>query len=64
MMGMPYDFDWQIEDPENGNVFSHVETSDGTVTQGEYRVLLPDGRLQIVQFVDRGNGFEAKVTYE
>ena len=63
-MGMPYDFDWGVNDIENGNVYSHSEQSDGTVATGEYRVLLPDGRLQIVSFVDRGNGYEATVTYE
>ncbi|KAF2359513.1 Insect cuticle protein [Trinorchestia longiramus] len=64
MMGMPYDFDWDVQDLDSGNIYSHAESSDGTVTRGEYRVLLPDGRLQIVQFVDRGNGYEAKVSYE
>lgn len=64
MVGMPYDFDWQVNDQESGNVYSHNENSDGSVTTGEYRVLLPDGRLQIVSFVDRGNGYEATVTYQ
>lgn len=64
MMGMPYDFQWEVRDEENNNMYNHIETSDGTVTTGEYRVLLPDGRLQIVKFVDRGRGYEAEVTYE
>merc|ERR1719244_1572960 len=64
MEGMPYDFDWGVQDEESGNQFSHVETSDGQTTQGEYRVLMPDGRTQVVKFFDNGNGFNAEVTYE
>merc|ERR1711970_436074 len=63
-MLMPYDFDWGVADEESGNQFSHVETSDGQSVQGEYRVLLPDGRTQVVKFFDDGNGFNAEVTYE
>lgn len=64
MVGMPYEFEWDVNDLENGNVYSHVQSSDGAVAQGSYRVLLPDGRLQIVEFMDRGRGYEATVRYE
>ncbi|XP_037788693.1 cuticle protein 8-like [Penaeus monodon] len=64
MQGMPYDFTWGVEDGDSGNAFSHVENSDGQTTQGEYRVLLPDGRTQVVKFYDNGDGFNAEVTYE
>ncbi|KAK7063096.1 Structural constituent of cuticle [Halocaridina rubra] len=64
MEGMPYDFTWGVEDDESGNAFSHVENSDGQTTQGEYRVLLPDGRTQVVTFYDNGDGFNADVKYE
>ncbi|XP_050738753.1 pro-resilin-like [Eriocheir sinensis] len=63
MEGMPYDFQYGVQDPESGNAFSHVENSDGRTTQGEYRVLLPDGRTQVVTFYDNGGGFNADVTY-
>ncbi|KAK8405528.1 hypothetical protein O3P69_001828 [Scylla paramamosain] len=63
MEGMPYDFQYGVQDPESGNTFSHVENSDGRTTQGEYRVLLPDGRTQVVTFYDNGGGFNADVTY-
>ncbi|XP_069157476.1 pro-resilin-like [Procambarus clarkii] len=62
--GMPYDFQWDVQDPDSGNAFSHVENSDGRTTQGEYRVLMPDGRTQVVKFFDNGDGFNAEVTYE
>ena len=45
--GMPYELDWGVDDEESGNSYSHVESSDGQTTQGEYRVLLPDGRTQV-----------------
>ncbi|XP_042875013.1 pro-resilin-like [Penaeus japonicus] len=64
MEGMPYDFEWGVQDQDSGNAFSHVENSDGQTTQGEYRVLLPDGRTQVVRFYDNGDGFNAEVTYE
>ncbi|MCL4129458.1 UNVERIFIED_CONTAM: hypothetical protein GTU68_008457 [Idotea baltica] len=60
---MPYDFQWGVNDQENNNVYNHVENSDGSLMTGEYSVLLPDGRMQRVTFMDRGNGFEANVTY-
>ncbi|XP_042223352.1 pro-resilin-like isoform X2 [Homarus americanus] len=62
--GMPYDFEWDIQNQDFGNAFSHVENSDGSTTQGEYRVLLPDGRTQVVKFFDKGGGYNADVTYE
>jgi len=62
--GMPYEFTWDVDDQETSNTFSHVESSDGETTQGEYRVLLPDGRTQVVKFFDNGGGFNAEVTYE
>ncbi|XP_069157441.1 pro-resilin-like [Procambarus clarkii] len=75
--GMPYDFQWGVQDLDNGNAFSHVENSDGRTTQGEYRVLMPDGRTQVstcvlmpfgrtqvVKFFDNGEGYNADVTYE
>ncbi|XP_071534497.1 uncharacterized protein [Panulirus ornatus] len=64
MEGMPYDFQFGVEDQDSGNAYSHVENSDGRTTQGEYRVLLPDGRTQVVKFFDSGEGFTASVTYE
>lgn len=65
MMPMPYNIRWGVADQESGNVFNHVEDSDGKDVTGEYSVLLPDGRMQIVRFtVDPVNGYQADVTYE
>lgn len=32
------------------NDFDHSEQSDGKVTTGSYRVVLPDGRTQVVTY--------------
>lgn len=62
-MGMPYEFSWSVDDEESGSKYCHQQSSDGQETKGEYRVLLPDGRRQVVTFVDSGQGYEAKVVY-
>ncbi|XP_076059563.1 pro-resilin-like [Oratosquilla oratoria] len=60
-----YDFDWAVNDAASGNDFGHQESRDGDFTQGSYYVLLPDGRLQRVNYnVDGDSGFVAEVTYE
>ena len=65
MMLMPYNIDWAVRDPDSGASFSHVENSNGKDVTGEYSVLLPDNRLQIVRFTaDPVNGYQAEVFYE
>ena len=61
---MPYQFQWAVNAPEFGNDYSHQQSSDGRLTQGEYRVLLPDSRVQIVRFTADENGYVADVQYE
>lgn len=62
--GMPFDFTYAVKD-DTGNDFSHAAESNGDVVKGEYRTLLPDGRLQIVKYTaDWKNGYNAEVTYE
>lgn len=52
-------------DPPSGNDYSQHESSDGNVVTGEYRVLLPDSRTQIVKYMaDDANGYTADVQYE
>lgn len=61
----PYNFQYQVYDPPSGNDYSQRESSDGNVVQGEYRVLLPDSRTQIVKYTaDDANGYNADVQYE
>ncbi|CAL4096293.1 unnamed protein product [Meganyctiphanes norvegica] len=62
----PYDYAYAVKDDYTGNDFGHQETSngDGSV-YGSYRVLLPDGRTQVVTYTaDHYNGYQAEVTYE
>lgn len=62
--GMPFDFNYAVKDDYYGNDYSHNAVSDGDVTRGEYRILLPDGRTQIVRYTaDWKNGFNAQVYY-
>ena len=60
--GMPFDFNYAVQDQENNNEHLHNAKSDGDVTKGEYSVLLPDGRRQIVRYVaDWKKGYMADV---
>ncbi|CAG0918567.1 unnamed protein product, partial [Notodromas monacha] len=73
--GMPYQFNWEVRPygmvkltlhraPEFNNDYSHQQSSDGRVTQGEYRVLLPDSRVQIVRFTADENGYTKSGEYQ
>ncbi|XP_072753651.1 uncharacterized protein [Anoplolepis gracilipes] len=60
-----YNFQYEVNDPPSGNDYSQRESSDGNVVRGEYRVLLPDSRTQIVRYTaDDINGYNAEVQYE
>ncbi len=63
---MPYNFAWAVKDDPSYNDYAHQETADdkGYVT-GLYRVLLPDGRTQVVNYkADDYTGYVADVKYE
>ena len=51
----PYSFAYEVVDPAaSGNAFGHRETSDGAgAISGEFRVVLPDTRTQIVRYVTK-----------
>lgn len=60
--GMPFNFEYAVNDAETANDYNHNAVSDGDVTRGEYRVQLPDGRTQIVKYTaDWKNGYNAEV---
>merc|ERR1712170_250501 len=60
-----YNYQFGVNDPEySGAVFSHQENREDYNTQGEYRVNLPDGRVQIVTYTAGPEGYVADVTYE
>lgn len=59
-----YEYKYGVLDDYQGTDFSASESRDGEKTYGEYRVVLPDSRIQTVRYVDNGYGLEAEVTYE
>ena len=61
---MPYEFAWAVKDEPSYNDYAHQQKSDGKVTTGSYRVLLPDGRTQIVTYKADEYGYVADVKYE
>ncbi|XP_037775305.1 cuticle protein 16.5-like [Penaeus monodon] len=62
---MPFNFAYDVRDEYTGNDYAHKADSDGAVVNGEYRVLLPDGRTQIVTYTaDHVAGYLAEVAYE
>ena len=44
-----FNFGYAVKDEAQGDDFSHQVSSDGDNTTGEYRVALPDGRIQVSQ---------------
>ena len=62
---MCFQYQFGVNDQEySGAVFSHQENRADYNTQGEYRVNLPDGRVQIVSYTAGPEGYVADVTYE
>lgn len=61
-----YKYEYAVVDEYAGLDFGANEGRDGYVTQGEYRVLLPDCRTQVVRYntADAYSGNVAEVTYE
>ncbi|XP_047488737.1 cuticle protein 21-like [Penaeus chinensis] len=59
-----YNYNYGVADGYSGANFGHTESRDGYKTEGSYTVDLPDGRKQIVNYVDNGDGLVAEVTYE
>lgn len=58
-----YAFSYKVKDHISGDDFSHVQEQNSKATNGEYRVKLPDGRVQIVSYVADKNGYKADVKY-
>ncbi|XP_049832746.1 pro-resilin-like [Schistocerca gregaria] len=58
-----YQFGYQVRDPKTGSYFGHTESRSGHLTKGHYHVLLPDGRLQNVQYWADPSGYHAQVSF-
>ncbi|XP_037916693.1 uncharacterized protein LOC119655069 [Hermetia illucens] len=60
-----YNFGYRIRDFHTGNDFGHTEKRDDDgVTRGQYHILLPDGRVQNVEYHVDDTGYHADVTYQ
>nr|CAD7197441.1 unnamed protein product [Timema douglasi] len=59
-----YEFNYEVQDSESGAEFGHEETRQDESAQGSYRVLLPDGRLQIVEYRADEEGYKPEIRYE
>merc|ERR550534_2838260 len=59
-----YEFVYSVKAPYHGDDHSHQETKTGDTTAGQYRVALPDGRIQIVTYRADDDGYQATVEYE
>ncbi|XP_054282062.1 pro-resilin-like [Macrosteles quadrilineatus] len=58
-----YNFMYEVQDAASGNDFGHMEQRQGEVARGSYHVLLPDGRMQKVDYVADQNGYRPMVSY-
>ncbi|XP_023947283.2 uncharacterized protein LOC112052438 [Bicyclus anynana] len=59
-----YDFGYRVHDKDSGNYFGHREAKQGKSTKGTYHVLLPDGRMQLVNYSAGPSGFHADISYD
>ncbi|XP_065556426.1 cuticle protein 19-like [Artemia franciscana] len=61
----PYQFAWAVKDDYTYNDYAHEQVADDKgYVKGSYRVLLPDGRVQIVTYTaDAYSGYNADVQY-
>ncbi|GBP39173.1 Pro-resilin [Eumeta japonica] len=59
-----YQFNYDVDDVQTGTKFGHSEERNGDFTSGEYNVLLPDGRKQIVEYEADRQGYKPQIRYE
>ncbi|XP_047117105.1 pro-resilin-like isoform X3 [Schistocerca piceifrons] len=59
-----YEFSYSVQDGETLSDFGQEESKQGESAQGQYRVLLPDGRKQIVSYQADEGGYRPTVEYQ
>ncbi|XP_049964811.1 pro-resilin-like [Schistocerca serialis cubense] len=59
-----YEFSYSVEDANTLSDFGQEESRQGESAQGQYRVLLPDGRKQIVTYQADEGGYRPTIEYE
>lgn len=60
---MPFAFGYAVKD-QYYNDYRHDTTSNGQIRTGSYSTLLPDGRLQTVNYKADDYGYVADVKYQ
>ncbi|XP_068216491.1 uncharacterized protein [Palaemon carinicauda] len=59
-----YSYGYVVDAPEYRNFYDHEEDRQGDVTQGRFRVALPDNRLQTVTYRAGRKGYSAQISYD
>ncbi|XP_046999779.1 pro-resilin-like [Schistocerca americana] len=59
-----YEFSYSVQDGETLSDFGQEESRQGESAQGQYRVLLPDGRKQVVTYQADEDGYRPTIEYE
>ena len=61
-----YAYNYAVQDGDSGVDLEQTESRNGYATTGQYRVALPDGRIQTVTYsvTDGNSGTIAEVTYQ
>ncbi|XP_018011899.1 uncharacterized protein LOC108669121 [Hyalella azteca] len=59
-----YNFSYRVDHETSGNHFGHDEEREGSKTSGQYSVILPDGRTQVVTYHADTKGYRANVQYK
>ncbi|KAL0859807.1 hypothetical protein ABMA27_010151 [Loxostege sticticalis] len=59
-----YNFGYMVSDYQEGTDFGHHEERQEERAQGEYHVVLPDGRKQTVSYEADERGFKPHISYE
>lgn len=55
---------YEVQDSNYGVDFGQRESRSGDSTQGSYHVLLPDGRVQTVDYTADQGGYRPTVNYQ
>ncbi|KAI5638254.1 insect cuticle protein domain-containing protein [Phthorimaea operculella] len=59
-----YNFGYMVNDFQEGTDFGHHEERQDERAEGEYHVVLPDGRKQTVSYEADEGGFKPHISYE
>ncbi|KAG5673715.1 hypothetical protein PVAND_003736 [Polypedilum vanderplanki] len=59
-----YDFGYHVTDYKSGNNFGHTQSKKQNVINGQYSILMPDGRIQVTKYIADDSGFHADISYK